>query len=164
MELLKPAERTIVPISLLTILPSLLTIVLMAVTSVSSAGSNRADRKSRRNSSVRSGETRTGKATYYPNSLEGHRTSGGETFHQRGHTAASNKLPLGTHIKVTNRANGKSTDVKVNDRGPALGNHKIDLSKQAAKDIGLGHKEGKVGVAIKVTRPPVNSTASSGPP
>ena len=88
-------------------------------------------------SNVHSGETLTGKATYYPNRLNGHRTSSGGTFRQNGNTAASNKLPVGTHVKVTNLKNGKSADVTVTDRGAKLGNHKIDLSKKAANEIGL---------------------------
>ncbi len=103
---------------------------------------------------VKPGATLTGKATIYPNVLNGHETSNGETFHQVDHTAASNRLPLGTDVKVTNLKNGKSTHVTVNDRGPALGSRKIDLSKKAANEIGLSHKEGKVPVAIKVLRTP----------
>jgi rare lipoprotein A len=113
-------------------------------------------------SQVQGGETLTGKATFYPNVLNGHKTSSGETFHQSGHTAASNKLPLGTNIKVTNLENGKSTDVKVTDRGPALGKHKIDLSKRAAKDIGLTHRQGKVPVTIDVTNPPPQAHRANG--
>jgi rare lipoprotein A len=70
---------------------------------------------------VTPGKTLTGKATYYPDRLNGHKTARGETFHQSAHTAASNKLPLGTTAKVTNLKTGKSTDVIVTDRGPALG-------------------------------------------
>jgi rare lipoprotein A len=112
-------------------------------------------------SNARLGETITGKATYYPNRLNGHKMSNGERFHQSGNTAASNKLLLGTHVKVTNLENGRSTDVKVTDRGPALGKHKIDLSKKAASEIGLTHKEGKVPVRIKVTQTPDGRTALS---
>jgi rare lipoprotein A len=105
---------------------------------------------------VKPGETLTGKATFYPNSLNGRETASGNTFRQSGHTAASNKLPLGTQVKVTNLKNGKSTKVTANDHGPALGSHKIDLSKRAAEDIGLNGKQGKVPVEIKVIRPPNN--------
>jgi rare lipoprotein A len=105
---------------------------------------------------VKPGETLTGKATIYPNSLNGRETASGNTFRQSGHTAASNKLPLGTQVKVTNLKNGKSTKVTTNDHGPALGSHKIDLSKRAAEDIDLNGKQGKVPVEIKVIRPPNN--------
>src|SRR5271163_1304804 len=82
-------------------------------------------------------KTLSGTATYYPNSLNGHKTSSGKRFHQNGHKAASNKLPPGTDVKVTNLKNGKSTDGKITDRGSKLGSHEIDLSKKAAHDIGL---------------------------
>ena len=129
------------------------------------AGSNGISENAAGSSSrVSPGETLKGKATYYPNSLNGHKTSSGETFHQNGTTAASNKLPLGTKVKVTNLETGKSTEVKVTDRGPGLGKHKIDLSKKAANEIGLTHKEGKVPVKIKVTQaPPGSSKVSSAP-
>jgi rare lipoprotein A len=119
----------------------------------SSLGSDSGPTKSTR-PRVLSGETLNGKATYYPNSLNGHKTSSGKRFHQNGHTAAANKLPPGTDVKVTNLKNGKSTDVKVTDRGSKLGSHEIDLSKKAARDIGLTHKEGTVPVRIKVIDPP----------
>jgi len=100
------------------------------------------------------GKTLRGKATYYPDRLNGHPTASGDTFHQSNHTAASNKLPLGTAVKITNVKTGKSTHVTVTDRGPALGRRKIDLSKKAAKDIGLTPKEGIAPVKIKVTATP----------
>jgi rare lipoprotein A len=118
--------------------------------------------RTRRNSSkskVHSGETLTGKATYYPSRLNGHKTSSGEVFRQNGNTAASNKLPLGTDVKVTNLKNGKSANVTVTDRGSKLGNRKIDLSKKAANEIGLTRKEGTVPVKIKVTRMAEDSKA-----
>jgi rare lipoprotein A len=111
--------------------------------------------------SVTPGKTLTGKATYYPDQLNGHKTAKGDTFHQSAHTAASNKLPLGTTAKVTNLKTGKSTDVTVTDRGPALGSHKIDLTKKAAKDIGLTRKEGIAPVKIKVIGTP--GAAGAGP-
>jgi peptidoglycan lytic transglycosylase len=101
---------------------------------------------------VTPGKTFIGKATIYPNRLNGHKTASGETFRQSDHTAASNKLPLGTEVKVTSLRTGKSTNVTLIDRGPALGGHKIDLSKKAAREIGLTRKEGTVPVKIKVTR------------
>lgn len=107
---------------------------------------------------VKPGETLTGKATFYPNCLNGRETASGNTFHQKGHTAASNKIPLGTHVKVTNLKNGKSTKVITTDHGPALGTQKIDLSKRAAEDIGLTDKQGKVPVEIKVIRTPNKGT------
>jgi rare lipoprotein A len=144
-------------ISLLTVLLSIFALLFTA-TPIALAGPDGPDKNSASSkvmsSNVQAGQSLTGKATIYPNILNGHKTSSGEEFHQSGHTAASNKLPLGTNVKVTNLENGKSTDIKVNDRGPALGKHKIDLSKRAAKDIGLTHNQGKVPVNINVTHAP----------
>jgi len=119
----------------------------------SANGSNSSD-------NVAPGKTLSGKATYYPDRLYGHKTASGDTLHQSDHTAASNKLPLGTTAKVTNLKTGKSTHVTVTDRGRALGSHKIDLTKKAAKDIGLTRKEGVAPVKIKVTGTPGGSEAA----
>jgi rare lipoprotein A len=54
-----------------------------------------------------------------------------------GRTAASRDLPLGTQATVTNRQTGQSTEVRVNDRGPPRTDRAIDLSRQAARDIGM---------------------------
>jgi len=124
--------------------------LLAAVPNLSLGSDNSATKST---SSEMRGKTLNGTATYYPNSLNGHKTSSGKRFHQNGHTAASNKLPPGTEVKVTNLKTGKSTDVKITDRGSKLGSHEIDLSKKEAREIGLTHKEGKVPVQIKVIDP-----------
>ena len=127
-------------------------LVSLAVVPTCFSGSSAGDTSSSGN--VVPGKTLSGKATYYPDRLNGHPTASGDTFHQSDHTAASNKLPLGTAVKITNVKTGKSTHVTVTDRGPALGRRKIDLSKKAAKDIGLTPKEGIAPVKIKVTGTP----------
>jgi rare lipoprotein A len=78
-----------------------------------------------------------GIASYYGNELAGHRTASGERFNPSLMTAAHRTLPLGTMLRVTNPANGKSVVVRVNDRGPFHGNRILDLSKGAASQIGL---------------------------
>jgi rare lipoprotein A len=110
--------------------------------------------------SVRPGATLTGKATYYPNSLNGHETASGTTFHQGDHTAATNKLPLGSKARVTNLRTGKRTEVTFTDHGRDLGSRKVDLSKRAAKDIGLTHHEGVASVKIKVISTPPRQGAA----
>ena len=102
-----------------------------------------------------------GKASYYGGKgFEGSSTANGDTFHRHGHTAAASKaIPLGSTAKVTNLGNGKSVEVKVNDRGHHLRHNHIDLSKDAAKDIGLTKKEGQVPVKIEVTKPPAEAAA-----
>lgn len=52
-------------------------------------------------------------------------------------TAAHRSLPFGTKVKVTNKRNGKSVVVRINDRGPFIRGRVIDVSKAAAKNIGM---------------------------
>src|SRR4029077_20001729 len=61
----------------------------------------------------------------------------GERFPQRKLPAGWRTLPLGSKATVTNQENGKSVDVEVNDRGPYVDGRVIDLSKMAAKRIGI---------------------------
>ncbi|MVT07126.1 septal ring lytic transglycosylase RlpA family protein [Chitinophaga tropicalis] len=81
--------------------------------------------------------TQTGKASYYADKFQGRKTASGETFRQGRLTAAHRSLPFGTKVKVTNIANGKSVKVRINDRGPFAEGRIIDLSKKAAKRIGM---------------------------
>ena len=78
-----------------------------------------------------------GKASWYGPGFAGRKTANGERFNPNALTAAHRKLPFGTTVKVTNVDNGKSVVVRINDRGPYAGNRVIDLSKAAAKRIGL---------------------------
>jgi rare lipoprotein A len=96
-----------------------------------------------------------GKATYYGGrEFQGKDTADGDTFITHDHTAAaSKKIPLGSTAKVTNLENGKSVEVKVNDRGPAVRGNHIDLSRGAARKIGITRKQGKAPVKIEVKPP-----------
>jgi rare lipoprotein A len=76
-------------------------------------------------------------ATYYADRFHGRRTSNGEKYDKDAYTCAHRKLPFGTLVRVTNPKNGKTAVVRVNDRGPYGKRAKIDLSKAAARDIGL---------------------------
>jgi peptidoglycan lytic transglycosylase len=98
----------------------------------------------------------TGKASFYGGSdgLDGQTTANGDTFDRHEHTAASRVIPLGSKAKVTNLKTGESTTVTITDRGPLARGRKIDLSKDAARDIGLTKKEGVTRVKIVVTKPP----------
>lgn len=82
----------------------------------------------------------TGLASWYGRQFHGRKTASGETFDMNGLTAAHRSLPLNCYVKVTNKTNGKSVIVKVNDRGPFHGNRVLDLSYGAAKKIGLTNK------------------------
>lgn len=79
----------------------------------------------------------TGLASWYGRQFHGRKTASGETFNMNAMTAAHRSLPLNCYIKVTNKDNGKSVVVKVNDRGPFQGDRVLDLSYGAAKVIGL---------------------------
>ena len=76
-----------------------------------------------------------GTASYYGRELAGNRTASGERFDPRGFTAAHRTLPLGTKLRVTNVANGRSVIVRVNDRGLFVGKRLIDVSLGAAQEI-----------------------------
>jgi rare lipoprotein A len=77
----------------------------------------------------------SGMASYYGQELAGNRTANGERFDPHGMTAAHRTLPLGSKLRVTNLANGKSVVVRVNDRGPFKKARIIDVSLGAAKEI-----------------------------
>jgi rare lipoprotein A len=73
-----------------------------------------------------------GVASYYHEKFEGRKTATGELFDNEQFTAASNKLKLGTYVKVTNLANGNIAYVRVNDRMAATNHRLIDLASVAA--------------------------------
>ncbi len=78
---------------------------------------------------------RTMIASYYGYSLEGFETASGEPFDPEGYTAAHRILPLGTRLLVS--YGGETVRVTVNDRGPYVVGHDLDLSLAAAREIGL---------------------------
>lgn len=87
----------------------------------------------------------TGLASWYGRQFHGRKTANGETFNMNAMTAAHRSLPLNCYIRVTNKDNGKSVIVKINDRGPFNGNRMLDLSYGAAQAIGIAqHGTGNV--------------------
>ncbi len=76
-------------------------------------------------------------ASYYAEDFHGKRTSNGERFNMYDYTCAHKSLPFNTILKVTNLANGKTCEVRVNDRGPFVASREIDLSKAAAIKLGM---------------------------
>jgi rare lipoprotein A len=76
-----------------------------------------------------------GVASWYGDPFNGHRTSNGEIYDMYQFTAAHRTLPFGVVLRVTNLSNGKQTEVRINDRGPFVGNRIIDLSLSAARAI-----------------------------
>jgi rare lipoprotein A len=78
-----------------------------------------------------------GKASWYGQDFQGHSTASGESFNMYDLTCAHRSLPLGSLVRVTNLKNRKSVVLRVNDRGPVLGDRIIDLSYAAANSIGM---------------------------
>lgn len=78
-----------------------------------------------------------GVASFYADSLHGNPTANGETYDKRARTAAHLSLPFDTRVKVTNLDNGKSVWVRINDRGPYAEGRIIDLSRAAARKLGM---------------------------
>lgn len=95
------------------------------------------------------GHSLQGTASYYGGKFHGRKTASGERYNQEALTAAHKTLPLGTKVRVTNLRNGESVDVKINDRGPYHKGRVIDLSKSAARELGmLGTGTAKVKVEV----------------
>jgi len=67
----------------------------------------------------------------------GEKTASGQKAHPGGLTAAHRTLPFGTKVKVTNKRNGKSVTVRINDRGPFVRGRIIDLTPAAARALGF---------------------------
>lgn len=80
---------------------------------------------------------RVGVASWYGEAFHGLETANGEVFDMGEISAAHPTLPLPSIVRVTNLANGRSLDVRVNDRGPFVDDRLIDLSQAAARRLGF---------------------------
>jgi len=78
-----------------------------------------------------------GTASWYGSDFHGKRTANGEIYDMDGMTAAHKTLPLGTLVRVSNLENNREVEVRINDRGPFVQGRIIDLSREAAKRIGM---------------------------
>jgi rare lipoprotein A len=92
-------------------------------------------------------ESVEGIASHYASRFEGRRTTSGHRYNPDKMTAAHESLPLGTVVRVVNPANKKEVHVTITDRCASKSFHFIDLSRAAAKKIGLWGK-GKIKVVI----------------
>ena len=79
----------------------------------------------------------SGMASWYGPGFQGRRTASGEIFNTNALTAAHRTLPFGTRVRVVNKRNGRSVVVRINDRGPFVRGRVIDLSKSAARALGV---------------------------
>ncbi|MBR4856672.1 MAG: septal ring lytic transglycosylase RlpA family protein [Bacteroidaceae bacterium] len=85
-------------------------------------------------------DTIIGKASYYSDKLHGRTMSNGRPYHRDSMTCAHLKFPFGTMLKVKNPINDKEVIVTVTDRGPYSKRYIVDLSRAAAKELGLIHR------------------------
>jgi len=113
------------------------------------------------------GHVERGLASWYGPGFHAERTSSGEPYDMYAMTAAHKTLPIPAYIRVTHLENGRSVVVKVNDRGPFVGDRIIDLSYTAAHKLGM-IRSGTAPVEIRVIEPgeetpPRVITASSTP-
>jgi rare lipoprotein A len=91
----------------------------------------------------------TGQASWYGRPHHGRRTASGETYDMHKLTAAHRTLPLGTRVLVTNLENGRTVEVRINDRGPFVVNRVLDLSYAAARRLGA-LEDGVIPVRLRV--------------
>jgi rare lipoprotein A len=96
------------------------------------------------------GETESGNASWY-GADQGHYTASGERFDPDALTAATRHLPFGTIVRVTNTLNGRSVEVRINDRGPWSHGRIIDVSSAAADVLDM-KRAGIVPVKLEVIK------------
>lgn len=103
-----------------------------------------------------------GMASWYGPGFEGHKASDGSIYNQEELTAASVAFPLGSRVMVANLKNGRSVEVAITDRGPFLKGRKIDLSRKAARIIGM-LDDGTAPVRISLISKPYGSREVGAP-
>ena len=69
--------------------------------------------------------------------MNGHITASGKTYDRSKLTAAHKTLPFGTKVRVTNKKNGKSVELRITDRGPRQPERILDISPRAAAGLGM---------------------------
>jgi hypothetical protein len=100
-----------------------------------------------------------GLASWYGADFQGKPTASGQIFDEEKLTAAHRTLPLRSRVRVTNLENGRSVEVRINDRGPYVQGRVLDLSTRAAKALGM-HKEGLALVRIELLPTELASAAN----
>jgi peptidoglycan lytic transglycosylase len=143
----KPAAGTIIG----TMRARSLTIAILAIAALTSACARRVPTAAP--TPTRILETRTGLASYYGKGFHGKITASGRPFDMNAMVAAHPSYPFGARLRVTNLANGRSVDVRVQDRGPAPPERKqgviLDLSRGAAQRLGFV-RQGRTRVRLEV--------------
>jgi rare lipoprotein A len=93
-----------------------------------------------------------GEASWYGNQEQGNHTASGETFYRQRPSAAHKTLPLPSYVEVTRLDTGARILVRVNDRGPFARDRILDLSQEAAKEIGID-RAGRAMVRVRRVTP-----------
>lgn len=91
----------------------------------------------------------SGRATFYADRFQGRKTASGERYDREALTAAHRTLPFGSVVRVINLENERSVLVRINDRGPFSRRRVIDVSRAAAKKLGM-IRDGVVKVRVEV--------------
>jgi rare lipoprotein A len=102
---------------------------------------------------VEIGHTENGIASWYGNPYHGRQAANGETYDMEKMTAAHRTMPFNTWVRVYDLDNGKTTEVRITDRGPFVGGRIIDLSRAAARQLEM-IGPGTARVRLEVIRPP----------
>ena len=105
-----------------------------------------------------SGFSQEGIASWYGRDFHGKLTSNGEVYNMNSLTAAHKTLPFDSVVLVTHRKSGKSVTVRINDRGPFVGDRIIDLSYSAASRLGMA-ETGTAPVSLRVIKSAQSSPA-----
>ncbi len=103
--------------------------------------------------------TQTGTASWYGRELHGRKTASGDVFDMNGMTAAHRTLPLPSYVRVTNLENGRTVILRINDRGPFVGDRIIDVSAAAATKLGFAAR-GVAKVKVETVAPPAETVSS----
>jgi len=120
---------------------------------------------SKRATTGRRGFEQSGIASWYGPGFHGKTTANGEAYDMEAMTAAHKQLPFGSIVEVRNRDNGRKARVRINDRGPFVRGRIIDLSKAAARAIGMlgpGTARVRIRVVGRSDRAPSRSRAGKG--
>ena len=104
----------------------------------------------------------TGVASWYGPGFHGLSTANGEPYDQDGLTAAHKTLPLPCYVEVTNLENGRQLVVRINDRGPFVGQRLLDLSRRSAQLLGIDHA-GTAQVRVRRVYPDAMTIAALAP-
>jgi rare lipoprotein A len=122
---------------------SLWLVVVLALAGCATGRASRVDGPTPKGSAL------SGQASWYGRPHHGRRTSSGEIYDMNKLTAAHRTLPLGTRVLVTNVDNGRTIEVRINDRGPFRRDRVLDLSYAAARQLGAVG-EGVIPVTLKI--------------